>query len=345
MKKHRFLFFLLLCFLLFNKADAVGQIDFRVRFLDVESSTGVGFDDPESGAERRETINEVFVYLNSVLNHDGAADIVFVESENDGRGFLALNIIFDLPDPGFSSGLAFKHITTGIDPSPDLEDARIQFDFGYNFNSGLRLPSRARFDLYSITLHELTHSLGISSRTAADGTSNFSTGSFSSYDQLLELGNGDRLFSDDAMFSADPSALVSNDVFFGGANATLANGGERVKLVAPSTFDEGASLSHVDATLFPDSVVSPSITPGKSTRQYSDVDLGILQDLGYCLRSEPKPLLGDVNLDNVVNFLDISSFVSVLLVGGDQAEADINKDGTVTFLDISPFVAILTSGS
>ena len=216
MKKHRFFLFLslLLCFLLLNNADAVGQIDFRVRFVDVENNTGVGFDDPVNGAERRETINEVFVYLNSVLNHNGAADIVFLESETDGRDFLALNVIFDLPDPGFSSGLAFKHITTGIDPSPDFEDARIQFDFGYNFNSGLDLPSRARFDLYSITLHELTHSMGISSRVASDGTSNFSTGSFSTYDSLLELGNGDRVFSVDAMFSVDPSALVSNDVFF-----------------------------------------------------------------------------------------------------------------------------------
>ena len=343
MKQHRFflLFSSLLSFLLLNNADAVGQIDFRVQFMDVENSTGVGFDDPVTGAERRETVNEVFVYLNSVLNHNGAADIVFVESETDRSGPLAVNVIFDLPDPGFSSGLAFKHITTGIDPSPELEDARIQFDFGYSFNSGLGLPTRARFDLYSITLHELTHSIGISSRAAADGTSTFSAGSFSTYDSLLELGNGDPLFSDDAMFSVEQSALVSNDVFFGGANATLANGGERVKLFAPSTFSEGASLSHVDLSLFPDSVVNPSITPGKSTREYSDVDLGILQDLGYSLR--PEPLLGDVNLDGVVNFLDIAPFISVLSLGGDQTEADINEDGSVTFLDISPFIAILSS--
>ena len=339
MKKHRLLFFLLLCFLLFNKADAVGQIDFRVQFMDVENSTGVGFDDPVTGAERRETVNEVFVYLNSVLDHNGAADIVFVESETDGRDFLALNVIFDLPDPGFSSGLAFKHITTGIDPSPELEDARIQFDFGYNFNSGLGLPSRARFDLYSITLHELTHSMGISSRAAEDGTSTFSAGSFSTYDSLLELGNGDRLFSDDAMFSGDQSDLVSNDVFFGGVNATLANGGQRVKLFAPSTFSEGASLSHVDVSLFPDSVVNPSISPGKSTREYSDVDLGILKDLGYTLRSES--LLGDVNQDGFVNFSDIAPFISILSVNGYQAEADVNEDGALDFFDISPFIAIL----
>ena len=55
-------------------------------------------------------------------------------------------------------------------------------------------------------------------------------------------------------------------------------------------------------------------------------------------------LLGDVNLDGTVNFLDISPFIAVLSGGIDQAEADCNEDGEVNFLDISPFISIL-SGS
>ena len=53
-------------------------------------------------------------------------------------------------------------------------------------------------------------------------------------------------------------------------------------------------------------------------------------------------LLGDVNLDGVVNFLDIPSFISILSSGGFQAEADFDQSGFVDFLDITPFVAILT---
>ena len=56
------------------------------------------------------------------------------------------------------------------------------------------------------------------------------------------------------------------------------------------------------------------------------------------------PLLGDVNLDGEVNFLDISPFISVLSSGPFQVEADIDENGVVNFLDISPFIAIL-SGS
>ena len=57
--------------------------------------------------------------------------------------------------------------------------------------------------------------------------------------------------------------------------------------------------------------------------------------------SEPELLLGDLNLDATVNFLDISPFISVLLSGGFQAEADINRDEIVDFLDINPFIELL----
>ena len=55
----------------------------------------------------------------------------------------------------------------------------------------------------------------------------------------------------------------------------------------------------------------------------------------------PK-LLGDVNLDGAVDFLDISPFILVLSTGGFQAEADIDQNGAVDFLDISPFISILS---
>ena len=57
---------------------------------------------------------------------------------------------------------------------------------------------------------------------------------------------------------------------------------------------------------------------------------------------------GDVNLDGVVNFLDISPFIIALTMGnmGEfQAQADCNDDGAVDFLDISPFIIALTGGA
>ena len=55
-------------------------------------------------------------------------------------------------------------------------------------------------------------------------------------------------------------------------------------------------------------------------------------------------LLGDVSLDGVVDFSDISPFIALLSTGGFQAEADIDGDGTVAFEDIAPFISILAGG-
>ena len=56
-------------------------------------------------------------------------------------------------------------------------------------------------------------------------------------------------------------------------------------------------------------------------------------------------LLGDVNLDGIVNFLDISPFIIRLTSGALLAQADINQDGIINFLDIAPFIQILANQS
>ena len=59
----------------------------------------------------------------------------------------------------------------------------------------------------------------------------------------------------------------------------------------------------------------------------------------------PDPfLLGDVNLDGVVDLLDVGPFVELLTSGQFQTEADINQDGIVSLLDVQPFVELLSGG-
>ena len=53
-------------------------------------------------------------------------------------------------------------------------------------------------------------------------------------------------------------------------------------------------------------------------------------------------LLGDANLDTVVDFLDIAPFITLLTTSEFLAQADINGDLLVNFLDIAPFINILT---
>ena len=59
---------------------------------------------------------------------------------------------------------------------------------------------------------------------------------------------------------------------------------------------------------------------------------------------EMMTLKGDVNMDGIINFLDISPFILALSSpGGAPDEADCNCDGIVNFLDISPFILKLSA--
>jgi len=56
-------------------------------------------------------------------------------------------------------------------------------------------------------------------------------------------------------------------------------------------------------------------------------------------------LLGDINLDGIVDTLDIQPFVDLLAGGGFQFEADVTGNGVVDTLDIQPFVDIVSGAS
>ncbi|MCL4133644.1 UNVERIFIED_CONTAM: hypothetical protein GTU68_027494 [Idotea baltica] len=59
----------------------------------------------------------------------------------------------------------------------------------------------------------------------------------------------------------------------------------------------------------------------------------------------PSSILGDVNEDGMVSFLDIAPFIVLLSSGVTSAAADINEDELVNFLDIAPFIELLSSGA
>ena len=56
-------------------------------------------------------------------------------------------------------------------------------------------------------------------------------------------------------------------------------------------------------------------------------------------------LLGDVNLDGLVTFLDIAPFISALSDPTFRPAADMDQNGVVSFLDIALFIEALSNGS
>ena len=187
----------------------------------------------------------------------------------------------------------------------------------------------------------------------------------------IGLGVGSVVFDDDANWHFDhtiPVAPGANDFYSVALHEilhTLGVGGTDSwnSMIVGTTWlgaeviashGTGTGIVESDGEHFAENLMSPRITDGVlqeivldpnltvGTRKgLTQLDLAVLRDLGFQTNDFDPILLGDVNLDGFVNFLDISPFISVLSAGGTLAEADVNQDGAVNFLDISPFIGVL----
>ena len=97
-----------------------------------------------------------------------------------------------------------------------------------------------------------------------------------------------------------------------------------------------------DAELAATGLIATDIMRTKNSFNFVDFDhLPLIVDFAANLASEP--LLGDINLDGVVDFSDIPPFIELLSSGDYHAEADLNFDAVVDFSDIPPFIFVLTN--
>ena len=162
-------------------------------------------------------------------------------------------------------------------------------------------------------------------------------------------GIDDSFFAFDADFNESLTISFSQDLFI-----------QEVDLVGLDAIDEAEEFRFGDILI---ADPPPSSTADVTSLITNDDPDGMFLEAGETLLLEatvgsvgiqgitvqiatddiPIDLLCDVNLDNVVNFLDIAPFISVLTIGNFQAEADCNQDGVVNFLDIAPFITILTN--
>lgn len=272
----------------FNKASLSEQfsasgITFNIAYDDIDS----GFSDPVSGPALRARLEEVLAYVASIVNYtDRTLDVQVEASEFDGSGALATAGTFYSGTPGIHPGSSIQRLESGFKPFILFPEITIMVDLGFAWNVDSGPPEPDEADFFSVLLHEVTHGLGFASVIDSDGSSALGSDNFTTYDQLLfDPAQNRRLLSEffPPTVQGGEAALTSGALLFDGPESFSQYGiGERAPVYSPSPAEPGSSLSHWDLDrLSGGAVMTHAITLGTTQREYTEVDLGALEDLGY----------------------------------------------------------------
>jgi hypothetical protein len=175
------------------------------------------------------------------------------------------------------------------------------------------------YDFVSVVLHEMCHGLGFTGFFYVDnqtgGYGYWEDGDATSFDRLVERFNGDRLI--DTSVYTNPSeplknALVSKLLYANSPVAKADGNNSRPRLYAPSPWDAGSSIYHLNDNTYPagniNSLMTHSIGRGKAVHDPGPLTMSILADLGWKNmwfdftpakdQEEVKPLYFEVNISS-----------------------------------------------
>jgi hypothetical protein len=178
---------------------------------------------------------------------------------------------------------------------PDLF-ANFNSSFNWHFNPDTPPPAQT-YDLTTVVLHEIGHGLGFSGTftvSSSQGMFGLSgTGIPIIYDVPIERVSGPNLIETIVSPSAEMATpLTSNNLFFDERSG-------HTKLYAPTTFNGGSSISHVDESTFngtANALMTPQIA-AQEQLNHPGIALEMLKDLGWeIIRIEHNQLPGSENV-------------------------------------------------
>lgn len=276
---------------------AQAQISFVYTYTD---PAGVGFNDAALGAARKASLEQTGALLSSYFPGYTATISISVDGAETTDGVLAAaGSNFNLAsvcDPGFGGlgDVAIKALG-GVDPNAGAVDGTVTVNFEDQTWGLGDVVAPGDFDFKSTMLHELLHAMGFSHTVNQDGTSSCSQpvgspGAWGPYDKHL----GDSATG----VVIDPGTFVLDgvrwsNVVTGGAGAagvvwrgpmgTAGNGNAPVPMFSPNPFQGGSSIAHLDDDFFTTSslLMEAAAAAGPGTRTLSDIEVGILKDIGY----------------------------------------------------------------
>jgi hypothetical protein len=223
------------------------------------------------------------------------ADLGFPKLGYSGGGSLFSDFL-GAPQSGTLYVSSLANALLGADLEPSRYDMYITYSSNWFYYYGLdAAPPSNRHDFVTLALHEIGHGLNfMGSAMYANGVGGIGNGDgyLNIYDTFVRDGDGDLLADYDNPSANLGFALTSNDLWFHGPYAMAANGGNRVKLYAPTNWLGGSSYAHLDLDTFnetSDGLMVPALAKGTAIHDPGAITLGLLSDLGWPDRLLPYP--------------------------------------------------------
>jgi hypothetical protein len=319
-----------------------GKFDIYYEDL-LPASPLAGYSEPAGvGLARRNTLCAVLTYVQSIYdfsNIPAGAPIRLIVNQSfapvvNPAPVTATYLAFAGPffintgTPGIINGFVHDYTVTGVDPaaiSGYHAELTTNFDQAFdglgnliplNWHNDVSIPTvNCRYDLYSVLLHEVGHTLGWLSYTRRNTGTNFpesilGSNQYSGIDYTIYKGTVAPLALNKLIqgpvngpfinpaYTTDPFALVSNDLWIS-PNAAPDNHPIYSGLYVtawPTAFAEGSILSHMDDQMLlystrsrispgdvQDYVMGPFGVKGILRRTFTDVEINTIWGLGYSL--------------------------------------------------------------
>jgi hypothetical protein len=150
------------------------------------------------------------------------------------------------------------------------------------------------YDFVSVVLHEIGHGLGfhgfflVTGNTGLYARTGGDVGDVSAYD-LMVVNHKNQMLADTNYFEIPSenlySALTSKLLYSSSPVATANNGNVKPSIYAPTEWNSGSSIYHLDYVYYPhsneNSLMTHAIAPGEAIHDPGPITMGILEDIGW----------------------------------------------------------------
>ncbi|MEH3139612.1 MAG: Ig-like domain-containing protein [Mycobacterium kyogaense] len=264
--------------------------------FEFDYANGAEYWTPERREALQDAANDLLVYLR-VKKPVTLTYKVNGEDDPDSTTLAAAGSNLVSQRPGFWPSVVQKKLLTGIDANGKAADGEIDWNFDHDWGLGDTVTSD-EYDFAATAMHELLHSFGFRTGISAPGENTDRDWAMGS--RFVRTADGKSPISREHRWITryDPN-LTGGDggLYFGGRYAVAAYGG-LVPLYTPNPWDQGSSMGHLDDSTFTganEKMMNARTDKGPGVRVLSPVEIGILRDLGYDVRT-PAPALAFAGL-------------------------------------------------